>query len=101
MAVEVLAALFHFDEDVGLPDKVGEGGAAVVFFDALFADGTGLFDAGLTERLEEAVKEDLRFALFIAGDVLVGPVPKCGQVGRACGIHGGIMSEGGRSVTAG
>src|SRR5690606_25398207 len=34
VAREVLAALLHFDEDDGLPDAVGEGGAAAVVADA-------------------------------------------------------------------
>ena len=60
MALEVGAALLHFDEDERLPDEVGEGGAAAVFFglaDAEFGF-AGFQDAILAESLEQPVEED-------------------------------------------
>jgi len=70
---EASAAFFHFDEDFGFPDEVGEGGAAFGVFDAEFEGCAGFFDAALAEGAEEAVEEDLGFAFFVAFDVLGGP----------------------------
>lgn len=77
MAIEVFAALFHFDQDVGLPDAVGEAGAAAVFagfFDAELGRAAGLEQAVVPERLEEAVEEDLGLAFFVPLDVLAAPL---------------------------
>jgi hypothetical protein len=76
-AGEVGAAFFHFDQDERLPDVVGEGGAAAVFFgfaNAEFGGAADFEEAFLAEGLEEAVEEDLRLALFVAGDVGGGPI---------------------------
>ena len=52
MFLEVLAALFHFDQHDGFPDQIGEGGAATVIFDPLFENGPGLLGSAVTEGLE-------------------------------------------------
>ena len=64
-AFEVGAAFFHFDEDERLPDVVGEGGAAAVFFgfaDAELGLAADFEEAFAAEGLEEAVEEDLGLA---------------------------------------
>jgi hypothetical protein len=71
------AAFFHFDEDDGFPDVVGEGGAAGVFLaglDAEFRLAADIEGAALSEGDEEAVEEDLGLAFFVAGDVGGGPI---------------------------
>jgi hypothetical protein len=74
MFLQIRAALFHFDEHDGLPDKIGKGGAAGVFDHPKFQRGSGFFESsGPTERLKEVVEEDLRFTLFITGNVLGAP----------------------------
>jgi hypothetical protein len=77
MLGEVGAALLHLDDDDRLPDVIGERGAAAVF--AGFADaqlgGAPDFERSLlAEGAEEAVEKYLGFALFIAFDVLRGPI---------------------------
>ena len=89
-AGEVGAALFHFDEDERLPDVVGEGGAAAVFFgfaDAEFGLAADFEEAFLAEGLEEAVEEDLGLAFFVAGDVGGGPGDEFLEAGFAIGGH--------------
>jgi len=69
MAFEFLAAFLHFQQKERPPEEVGEaGGLALV--DAVFEIAACLEDARVAERLEEAFTEDLRLALFIAGQVL-------------------------------
>ena len=89
MALEIGAAFFHFDEYEGLPDEVGEGGAAAVFLG--FADAelgfAGFEDAFLGEGLEQAVEKDLGFAFFVAGDVGGGPSDEVLEAGFAVVGH--------------
>ena len=82
VALEVHAALLHFDQDDGFPDEIGEGGAAAVLgglADAEFGLAADIEHARLAEGLEEAVEEDLGLAFFIAGDVLLRPADKLSQ----------------------
>src|SRR5690348_13452422 len=65
MLRQVRAALLHFDEDDGLPDVVGEAGAAAVFgglTDAHLGGAAEVERALLAEGAEEAVEEDLALA---------------------------------------
>ena len=74
MLLQIHAALFHFDEDDGFPDVIGEGGAAAVFVgfaDAEFGGATGRLKVG------ELRVEGLAF--FVAGDVLLAPGDEFGE----------------------
>ena len=88
--LEVRAALLHLDEDDGLPDEVGEGGAAAVFARPC---GRGIRAWPPTSRTpagrrpEEAVEEDLGLALFVAGDVLGDPGGEIGESLASGVIH--------------
>jgi hypothetical protein len=76
MLLQVRAAVFHFDEHDGFPDVIGERRAAAVFIsfaDAEFRLPANVERAWLAEGLEKAVEEDLRLALFVAGDVFPTP----------------------------
>jgi hypothetical protein len=78
---QVCAALLHLDEHDGLPDVVGEAGAAAVLgrlADAHLGGAADVEGALLAEGLEEAVEEDLRLALLVASDVLAGSGDKVG-----------------------
>lgn len=89
------AALFHLDEDDGLPDKVGKGGAAAVFAVFLYAE-LVLADfegAGVPEGLEEMVEKDVGLPFFVAGDVGLGPVDEGGELG-SIGHDAGCMADG-------
>jgi hypothetical protein len=82
VALEVHAALLHFEQDDGFPDEIGKGSAAAVFgglADAKFDLATDVEDARMAERLEQAVQEDLGLALLIASDVLLCPANKLSQ----------------------
>lgn len=77
MARQVFAAFFHFDQDVRLPDAVGEAGAAAVlgrFLDAELRRPARLEQPVVPERLEEPVQENLGLALFVPLDVLLAPL---------------------------
>jgi hypothetical protein len=50
--------------------------------DAVFQRAAGFEDAGMAERVEEAVTEDLRLALLVALDVLTGEVDELGDARR-------------------
>lgn len=75
MFLEILPALFHLHEHDGFPDQIGKAGAvAVRLAHAHFQRGAGFFEsARVPEGLKEVVEKDLRFALFVAGDVLRAP----------------------------
>ncbi len=94
MFLEILAALFHFDEHDGFPDVIGEGRPTAVFVgfaDAEFRRATYIKRTALAEGLEEAVEEDLRLALFIAGDVIRAP---CGEFEESFPArHGGVLQQ--------
>jgi hypothetical protein len=45
----------------------------------------------MAERLEEAVQEDLRLALLISGDVVLGPVNKLSEFFLT--RHGRVLQE--------
>ena len=82
VALEVHAALLHFEQDDGFPNEIGKGSAAAVLgglADAKFDLATDIEDARMAERLEQAVQEDLGLALFIAGDVLLRLADKLSQ----------------------
>ncbi len=51
MVGEVGAAFLHLDEDLGLPDEIGEGGAALGVLDPELEDSAGLLHALLAEGL--------------------------------------------------
>lgn len=62
------------------------------FFDAHFELGAHFHDALVAAGLHEAVKEELSFALFVAGDVAARPVGEGGEggdtvSGRMCAAH--------------
>jgi hypothetical protein len=70
------AAFFHLDQDAPLNHEVGvPGGGLVVVqgeFDAAFAGAACLFQpGGITERDKQAIQKNLRFAFFIAVNVLL------------------------------
>jgi hypothetical protein len=82
MLLQIHATLFPFDEDDGVPDVVGKGGAAAVFVgfaDAKLGGAADVETAGLAETLKEAVEKDLGLALFVAGDVLKAPGSEFGE----------------------
>ena len=69
-------ALFHLDEDDGLPDVIGEAGAAAVLGGLANAElglAADIERAAVAEGLHQAVEEDLRLAFFVAGEVGCGP----------------------------
>jgi hypothetical protein len=74
---------------LGLPDEIGERGAAAIFFGFANAElgFAGFENAGLAEGLKQAVEEDLGFAFFIARDVGGGPGDKFLEAGFAVGGH--------------
>ena len=79
VALEVGAALFHFDEYDRFPDVVGKRRAAAVFL--VFADtelgrAANIERASLAEGLEKPVEEDLCLTLLIARDVFPAPLDK-------------------------
>ena len=74
--LEVLAALFHFDEHDGFPDVIGEGGAAAVlvgFAEAELGGAADIQTTGLAKGLKEKIQKDLGLAFFVAGDVFPTP----------------------------
>ena len=82
MLLQIHAALFHFDEDDGFPNVIGESGAAAVVFgfpDAEFGGTANIEATGLAEALEKAIEEDLGLAFFVAGDVLLAPGDEFGE----------------------
>jgi len=82
MLLEVLPALFHFDEHDGFPDIIGEGRAPAVFVgfaDAEFGRAARVETAGLAEGLKEPVEKDLRLPLFVARDVFLTPGGECSE----------------------
>lgn len=90
VAAEVFAAFFHFDEDDGLPDVIGEAGAAPVFVGLLNAKlglAADLQQAALAEGLQEAVEKNLCFALLVAGDVLLHPIVEISKAFGAIIVH--------------
>jgi hypothetical protein len=94
MFLEILPALFHFHEHDGFPDIIGEGRAAAVlggFADAEFGRAAHVKAAGLTKSLEKAIKEDLRLALFVAGDIFLTPGGKFREFFPA--RHGRVLPE--------
>src|SRR5437870_3530523 len=73
MLREVGPAFFHFDENCRLPDEIREsGGVRIALLDTGFKRGACLTNTVLTESAKQAVEKDLRLALFITGNVLVG-----------------------------
>jgi hypothetical protein len=68
VALQFLALLLHLQQEARPPEQVGEAGGPALA-DAVFQGAAGLQDAGLAERPEEAVAEDLRFPLLVAGQV--------------------------------
>jgi hypothetical protein len=74
--LQILAALFHFDQHDGLPNVIGERRAAAVFVgfaDAKFGFAAHVKRAGLAKGLEETIQEDLCLTFFVAGDVFLTP----------------------------
>jgi hypothetical protein len=90
---EVCAALFHFNEDFGFPDEVGEGGAAFGVFEAELEGCAGFEDAGLAEGAEEVVEEDLGLAFFVAFDVSGGPGDEVAEALLAGVVHVGLRRD--------
>jgi len=83
MLREILAALFHLNEDDGLPDVIGEAGAAAVLgglANAEFGFAADIERSAVAEGLHQAVEKDLRLAFFVAGDVGVRPRDKGGEL---------------------
>src|ERR1019366_5566287 len=66
--LQLLAALFHFDQDALGPNEVGEFGG-VVPAQAVFQLAADLDQARVSERTEQVVEKDLRFALFVAFEI--------------------------------
>ncbi len=88
VADEVGTAFFHFDQDNGFIDEIGQGGAAVVLlFDAHFERRARFPDAFEIEGLKEAVEEDLGLAFFVSGDVSAHPGDKFGEMLLAVFVH--------------
>lgn len=88
VAREFFPAFLHFDQDDGLPDVVGEAGAAAVLrglADAKFRRATDIERAGVAERAKEVIDENLRLPLFVAGDVSLRPLDESGE-GCSAGI---------------
>lgn len=92
--LEVLAALFHFDEHDGFPNIIGEGGAAAVlvgFAEAEFGGAADVQTTGLAKGLKEAIQKDLGLAFFVAGDVFPAPRGKFSEFFPA--RHGEVLQE--------
>jgi hypothetical protein len=88
---EVGPALLHLDEDEGLPDLIGESGAAAVFFGLANAElgfAADFEEAALAEGTEEAVEEVLRLALFVTRHVIARPLDEGGKALFAEGNSG-------------
>src|ERR1022692_2103835 len=83
MPLQLLAALFHFDQDALGPNQVGELGGFVPA-DAVFQLAADFEDAGVAEGFEEAIEKDLRFAFLVA---LEGG----GEVDEFLEVLGGFM----------
>ena len=82
VALEVHAALLHFEQDDWFPNEIGKGGAAAVLgglADAEFNLAADVEDARMAERLEQPVQKDLSLALLIAGDVVLRPADKLSE----------------------
>jgi len=97
MALEVFAALFHFDEHDGFPDVIRKGNAAAIligFADAELGLPAYVERAGLAKGLKEPVEEDLRLTLLVAGDVFGASRGEFGEFFPA--RHGGVLPESGR-----
>jgi hypothetical protein len=79
--LQVRAAPFHLDQYDRFPDQIGEGDAALVGLGhAHFEGGPGGSEAiGPAEGLEQMIQEDLRLALFVAGEVLLAPADELGE----------------------
>jgi len=94
MALEVFAALFHFDEHDGFPDVIRKGNAAAIligFADAELGLPAYVERAGLAKGLKEPVEEDLRLTLLVAGDVFGASRGEFGEFFPA--RHGGALAE--------
>lgn len=63
--LQLLAAFLHRDQDALGPNEVREL-RGVVPAHAVFQFAASFDDAGVAEGLEKAIKEDLRFAFFVA-----------------------------------
>ena len=100
VALEVHAALLHFEQDDRLPDQVGKGGATAVFgslADAEFGLAAYVKNARVAERLEQPVQKDLGLALLIPGDVLLRPADKLRELFLT--RHGRVLQEKGVGVS--
>lgn len=94
------AALLYLEEHDGFPDEIGERGAATVISglaDAELGLPVHVERAGLAEGLEEAVQVKLRYALFIAGEVLFRPRGEFSEFVPA--RLGGVLREAGVVVS--
>jgi hypothetical protein len=92
--LQVLAALFHFDEHDGFPNIIGEGGAAAVlvgFAEAEFGGAADIQTAGLAKGLEETIQKDLGLAFFVTGDVFLAPRREFSEFFPA--RHGEVLPE--------
>jgi hypothetical protein len=79
---QVGASLFHLNENVGLPDTIGEGRTSTVLFrltDAEFRFATSFEQARVPERLEEPIEEQLGFAFLVTFDVLSVPIDEISE----------------------
>jgi hypothetical protein len=88
VAGKFFPALFHFDQDNGLPDIVGEAGATAIFLSLANAKlwlPANVERTGVTKGNEETIKEDLRLAFLVASDMGLSPLNEDGK-GRVNGI---------------
>jgi hypothetical protein len=91
---KVLAALFHLQQQAGLPGQIRKrGSGAVLGLDPGLQRRAGFEYAVVPEGLEEPVQEDLRLALLVAMDV---PTPPCDELleARAAVGYRGIAGHG-------
>jgi hypothetical protein len=58
-----------------------------------FQEGAGLPDAGVPERLEQGLEEDLAFALLVAGQVLAAVADELAQGGGEVRAHGSVRAR--------
>src|SRR5262249_57373093 len=78
------AGFRHCEEEARPPEEVGElDGVALV--DAVFEGAAGLLEAGVAERPEKPVAEEVGLALLVAGEVLADVADELVQAGG--GVH--------------
>lgn len=74
--LKVFAALFHFDEDNGLPNQIGKRSSAAIlsrFANADFEVAANIKNTRVVKRLKEAFEKNLCLPFFVAGDAFAAP----------------------------